>query len=55
MLPGVHACEIDYLRTTEFARTATDILYRRSKLGLHLPAGSTALLDAWLAANPVAA
>ncbi len=55
VLPGVHAREINYLRTAEFARTATDILYRRSKLGLHLPAGSTALLDAWLAANPVAA
>jgi glycerol-3-phosphate dehydrogenase len=55
VLPGVHAREINYLRTAEFARTATDILYRRSKLGLHLPAGSTARLDAWLAANPVAA
>jgi glycerol-3-phosphate dehydrogenase len=55
VLPGVHVREINYLRTAEFARTATDILYRRSKLGLHLPAGSSARLDDWLAANPVAA
>jgi glycerol-3-phosphate dehydrogenase len=55
VLPGVHVREINHLRTAEFARTATDILYRRSKLGLHLPAGSTAMLDAWLSENPVAA
>jgi glycerol-3-phosphate dehydrogenase len=55
VLPGVHVREINYLRAAEFARTATDILYRRSKLGLHLPAGSSARLDDWLAANPVAA
>jgi glycerol-3-phosphate dehydrogenase len=51
----VHVREINYLRAAEFARTATDVLYRRSKLGLHLPAGSSARLDDWLAANPVAA
>jgi glycerol-3-phosphate dehydrogenase len=55
VLPGVHVREINYLRAAEFARTATDVLYRRSKLGLHLPAGSSARLDDWLAANPVAA
>ena len=32
--------------------TAEDILFRRSKLGVHLPAGSAARLDAWLAASP---
>jgi glycerol-3-phosphate dehydrogenase len=28
--------EIEYLRTKEWAQTADDILWRRSKLGLHL-------------------
>ncbi len=49
VLPGLYAREIEYLRREEFARTADDILYRRSKLALHLPAGSAARLDAWLA------
>jgi glycerol-3-phosphate dehydrogenase len=40
---------VDYLVATEFARTAEDILYRRSKLGLHVPAGTAAALDAYLA------
>jgi glycerol-3-phosphate dehydrogenase len=52
VLPGLHAAEINYLRRTEWARTAADILWRRSKLGLHLPAGSDAVLDAWLARQP---
>jgi hypothetical protein len=29
--------------------TADDILFRRSKLGVHLPHGSAARLDRWLA------
>ena len=49
VLPGLHAKEIHYLRAAEFARTAQDMLYRRSKLGVHLPAGSEQILDAWLA------
>ncbi len=38
VLPGLHEREIDYLRREEWAITAEDILFRRSKLGLHLPA-----------------
>ena len=38
VLPGLHAREIDYLRREEWAHTAEDILYRRSKLALHVPA-----------------
>lgn len=34
---GLHAREIDYLTTAEWARDAEDILFRRSKLGLHVP------------------
>lgn len=49
VLPGLYAKEIHYLRAAEFARTAQDVLYRRSKLGVHLPAGSEQVLDRWLA------
>ena len=52
VLPGLHAAEIDYLRREEWATTAEDILWRRSKLGLHLGAAAPGLLDEWLAANP---
>jgi glycerol-3-phosphate dehydrogenase len=48
VLPGLYEREIDYLRREEWAVTAEDILYRRSKLGLHLPAGSEERLDEWL-------
>ncbi len=54
VLPGLYASEIDYLRREEWAATAEDILYRRSKLALHLPADSVGQLDAWLATHPVA-
>ena len=33
---GLTAAEIAYLRDQEFARTADDILWRRTKLGLHM-------------------
>ncbi|KQM31763.1 glycerol-3-phosphate dehydrogenase [Sphingomonas sp. Leaf10] len=46
---GLHAAEVDYLCATEWARSAEDILYRRSKLGLHVPSGTAARLDAYLA------
>jgi glycerol-3-phosphate dehydrogenase len=48
VLPGLYQREIDYLRRHEFARTAEDILYRRSKLGVHLGAGSVRVLQEWL-------
>jgi glycerol-3-phosphate dehydrogenase len=54
ILPGLHEREIDYLRREEWAVTAEDILYRRSKLALHLPKGSAGRLDDWLARHPVA-
>lgn len=53
VLPGLHAREIDYLRREEWATSAEDILYRRSKLALHLPAGSKARLDEWLGRHPL--
>jgi glycerol-3-phosphate dehydrogenase len=48
--PGLYAREVRYLMRHEWARRADDVLWRRSKLGLHVPAGSAARLDAWMAA-----
>ncbi|MGH1560750.1 glycerol-3-phosphate dehydrogenase C-terminal domain-containing protein [Caulobacter segnis] len=45
---GLHAAEVDYLVAEEWARTAEDILYRRSKLGLHLPPEGSTRLEAYL-------
>ena len=42
---GMHQREVDYLVRHEWAVTAEDILWRRSKLGLHAPAGTAAALD----------
>lgn len=51
ILSGLFAVEVDYLMRQEWARCAADILWRRSKLGLHLPAGSDVILDNWIAAR----
>ena len=51
IVPGLYAAEAGYLMTHEWACSAADILWRRSKLGLHLPPGSEAKLDAWIAAS----
>jgi glycerol-3-phosphate dehydrogenase len=48
VLPGLYEREIDYLVAQEFALTAEDILWRRSKLGLHLPANATRRLEDWM-------
>jgi glycerol-3-phosphate dehydrogenase len=45
---GLHQCEIDYLAAHEWAQTADDILWRRSKLGLKMPPGAAAEIDAAL-------
>ena len=52
VLPGLYAREIDYLRSVEWAVTAEDILYRRSKLALPVPADGEARLDDWLQRHP---
>ncbi|WP_010090756.1 glycerol-3-phosphate dehydrogenase [Burkholderia ubonensis] len=52
--PGIHEAELRYLRDVEWATRAPDVLWRRSKLGLHVAPGTldavTAALDAWFAA-----
>jgi glycerol-3-phosphate dehydrogenase len=50
---GLYQAEVDYLRKTEWARTAEDILFRRSKLGIHVPAATAAGLDSYLSAPKV--
>ncbi|SER57633.1 homodimeric glycerol 3-phosphate dehydrogenase (quinone) [Tranquillimonas rosea] len=41
--------EIRWLMDKEFARTADDVVWRRSKLGLRMSADEIAELDAWMA------
>jgi len=54
--PGLYEAELVYLRDTEWARSAEDILWRRSKLGLHVPGDTAAKIETWLAGGePVAA
>jgi glycerol-3-phosphate dehydrogenase len=53
--PGLYAAEVEYLIGQEWAQTAEDILWRRSKLGLHLPADAGDRLTRWLRRQPAAA
>ncbi|WP_010126622.1 glycerol-3-phosphate dehydrogenase, partial [Sphingomonas sp. KC8] len=46
---GLSEREVAYLVAEEFARTAEDILWRRSKLGLHVPPDTAQRLTARLA------
>jgi len=48
---GLYAREVDYLLAREWALTGEDILWRRSKLGLHCDTGTEAALDSWIAAS----
>jgi glycerol-3-phosphate dehydrogenase len=51
--PGLYEAELTYLRDTEWARSAQDVLWRRSKLGLHVEPGTldsiTRDIDTWFA------
>ncbi|MEN8895754.1 MAG: FAD-dependent oxidoreductase, partial [Yoonia sp.] len=46
----ITARELDWLKTHEFAQTADDVVWRRSKLGLRLTADQIAAIDAYLKA-----
>jgi glycerol-3-phosphate dehydrogenase len=50
---GLYEAEVQYLRRHEWAVTAEDILWRRSRLGLHVDAGTVARLEAWLTDHAV--
>jgi glycerol-3-phosphate dehydrogenase len=46
--PGLHEGELRYLMDVEWARSAHDVLWRRTKLGLAAPPGAARLIDAWM-------
>ena len=48
---GLYQREVAYLVAQEWAETADDILWRRTKLGLVMPAGGAAALSGWLSEN----
>lgn len=45
---GLTAAEVDYLRHDEWAMTAEDVLWRRTRLGLHFTQGEADALAAWM-------
>ena len=49
LLPQLHEREADFLCRMEFARTAEDILWRRTRLGLYAGREGVARLEEWLA------
>ncbi|MBV8909733.1 MAG: glycerol-3-phosphate dehydrogenase, partial [Gammaproteobacteria bacterium] len=51
ILPQLYEREIEYLCQEEFACSAEDILWRRSKLGLHLLKTDLSPLERWLVAR----
>ena len=51
ILPQLHEREVEYLIREEFACSAADILWRRSKLGLHLMKTDLSPLERWLQTN----
>ena len=48
IVPTLFAAEVRYLIAHEWAVTADDILWRRSKLGLHLPRNAEEVLARWM-------
>jgi glycerol-3-phosphate dehydrogenase len=51
LLPQLYEREVEYLCREEFALSAEDILWRRSKLGLHLAGTDLEPLERWLEAG----
>ncbi|MNT89160.1 Aerobic glycerol-3-phosphate dehydrogenase [compost metagenome] len=45
----LYAAEVDYLVANEWARTAQDVLWRRTKLGLRVSGDEVKALEAYLA------
>lgn len=52
---GLTESEVRYLMAHEWARSAEDIVWRRSKLGLRLSAVEIAALEDWIIANQIPA
>ena len=47
VVPGLHEGELRYLHDHEWAKSADDVLWRRSKLGLHLSEAERAAVARW--------
>jgi len=47
----LYEAELRHLARNEFARTAQDVLWRRSKLGLHLRGDTAERVDRWFASR----
>ncbi len=52
--PNLYETELFYLRHHEWACTGADVLWRRTKLGLHYTAEQRQAVTDWMAAAPVA-
>lgn len=46
--PGLYEAELCWLMTNEFARSAEDVIWRRTKLGLHMNADQVLALQQWM-------
>ncbi len=46
--PGLYEAELDYLQRSEWACGADDVLWRRSKLGLHYTAQQRDEVAGWM-------
>ena len=53
LLPQLHEREVDFLCRMELARTAEDILWRRTRLGLYVGREGIGRLEQWLARRSV--
>ncbi|HEU4458462.1 MAG TPA: glycerol-3-phosphate dehydrogenase [Methylibium sp.] len=53
--PGLYDAELRHLQRDEWAASADDVLWRRSKLGLHLDAAARERVAAWFATPRAAA
>ena len=49
--PDLYEREVQYLVTNEWVRTAEDILWRRTKLGLNIDKAGAVQLQRWLDLN----
>jgi glycerol-3-phosphate dehydrogenase len=54
-LGGIFEAELDWFKTREWATTAEDVLWRRTKLGLHLDDAAKARVATWFGEAPPAA
>ncbi len=49
--PGLYEAELNYLHRHEWARSADDVLWRRTKLGLHMTTADRELVARWCKAH----